>query len=132
MNRLQALAVGVLTFFMAAGLGVEVIQSASIPNAISLTETRPTDPIQLHREILINYDAGRYSDAARLLQEMKLRFGDRYAQLPYQLLYARCLYLSGDKNIAFEAYKILADDDRFAVYSLLPLARIAVDQGKKD
>lgn len=133
MNRGQASAVVVLILFMAAGLGEELAISSSIPNATSLPETpRLLDPSQLHHEILSSYDAGHYSETARLLEEMKTRYVDRYNQLPYELLHARCLFLAGDKAAAFEIYNNLANDDRYAVYSLLPLARIAVDQGKKD
>ena len=62
---------------------------------------------------------------------MKTRYGDRYNLLPYQLLHARCLYLAGDKAAAFELYNNLANDDRYAVYSLLPLARFGVIKGRK-
>src|SRR5215510_5945917 len=98
MSRYQASALVVLIFFMAAGLGEEVVFSSSIPNATPASQTLPTDPSQLHREILSNYDAGRYAEAARLVLEMKTRYPDRYSLLPYQLLYARCLYLAGDKT----------------------------------
>ena len=87
------------------------------------------DVHSLHHEILTNFDSASYANTARLLQEMKDEYPERYAAFPYALLHAKALYRSGNLTSASQIYAALASDRRFAQFALLPLARIAVTQG---
>jgi peptidoglycan lytic transglycosylase len=134
MNKVRALSILVLIFLMAAGLGEEpVISSSSIPNAVTLSSVPSSLEFSaLHSEVLHQYDAGNYSEAVRLLHQMKNQYGERYRMLPYELLYANCLKLAGESSASFEAYRNLANDETLSAYTLLPMARIATEQGKRD
>ncbi len=84
---------------------------------------------QLHTAILKEFDARKYSEAARLLSRMKTEEPERYAALPYALLHARTLLQSNNPREAFMIYQQLASDRRVAPFVLLPLARMAANQG---
>lgn len=100
------------------------IRNPAVPSLTSL------DPTALHRLIVDRVDEGDYGEAARALLYMKTAFPDRYKSLPYELLQAKSAMLAGDLASASDLYSHLASDARFSRYALLPLARIAKQQGK--
>jgi soluble lytic murein transglycosylase len=89
----------------------------------------PSTAHQLHTAILKEYDARKYPEASRLLNKMKAEEPERYASLPYALLHARTLLLSKNPREAFTIYEKSRTDQRVAPFVLLPLARIAANQG---
>jgi tetratricopeptide (TPR) repeat protein len=89
----------------------------------------PSTAHQSHTAILKEFDARKYPEAARLLNKMKLEEPERYSSLPYALLHARTLLLSKNPREAFTIYEKLIPDRRVAPFILLPLARIAANEG---
>lgn len=83
----------------------------------------------LHTAILKQYDERDYQEAAVLLQRLKTEDSERYRSLPYSLLHARTLLLANKPREAFTLYESIATDKRIAPFVLLPLARIAAEQG---
>ena len=84
---------------------------------------------QLSNSIFQQYEAGEYAEAASLLQNLKQQDPDRYAALPFALLHAKVLLLAGDKKAAFDLYKNLSGDSRFAPFTLLSVARMSASEG---
>ncbi len=83
----------------------------------------------LHTAVFQEYDAKDYTEAAVLLTRMKVEEPARYSALPYALLHARTLALTNKPREALAIYEGLAQDNRLAPFVLLPMARIAADQG---
>jgi soluble lytic murein transglycosylase len=84
---------------------------------------------ELHKSILSALDEGRYQETAQLLVKLKQEQPARYNDLPYALLHAHSLALSNNFKEAYPIYEGLVSDTRLAPFVLLPLARIAAQQG---
>lgn len=133
MIKVQASAVLILILLVAAGLGEDPVYSSTIPQAIS-TPSVPSvlEYPELRAAILASYDAQNYSETARLLSQMRDRYEEKYNSLPYKLLHAKASMLSGNKNEAFHLYQDIDSDFTLRIYSILPLARIAAGEGRKE
>lgn len=120
--------------FLAIAADAPVPQTSPAPAAQTqpakppLTDTK--DPVALHSAILEMVDTGRASDAVTLLDRLKTVDPNRYASLPYALLEARMLTVSQNLTAASSVYEGLAADSRLSKFALLPLARMAVVQGR--
>ena len=133
MIKLQATAVLILILLVAAGLGEDPVFSSTIPQVTS-TPSVPSilEYSELRAVVLASYDARNYSETTRLLLQMRERYEDKYNALPYKLLHAKVSMLSGNKNDAFHLYQEVESDGTLWIYSILPLARIAAEEGKKE
>ena len=83
----------------------------------------------LHTAIFKEYDSRDYTEAAVLLNRLKEEDPARYSALPYGLLHARTLTAINKPREAFALYQSLSQDKRLAPFVLLPLARMAAQQG---
>jgi len=88
-----------------------------------------TTGIDLHNAILAAFDNGNYAETVRLLTRMKAEQPLRYGQFPYALLHAHSLAMASNFREAYSVYEGLVSDKRLTPFVLLPLARIAAQQG---
>ena len=84
---------------------------------------------QLHDAIFQKYDTKDYNGALTLLNKLKAEEPGRYSALPYGLLHARTFHATNKQREAVAVYESLVQDQRLAPFVLLPLARIASQQG---
>src|SRR5262245_11511068 len=111
MMRVQASAVLFFILMVAAGLGADVVFSSSIPKATVTTSASSVPEYSaLQSSILANFDNKNYPEAARQLSELKTLYEAKYTELPYKLLHAKVLLLSGNKSAAFSMYQELETD----------------------
>lgn len=108
MKRLLLLVAVLLPAVLAA-------QPAS-PDALTLTAIRQ------------KYDGGEFRAAADLLKRLQSEQPAVYSSLPFALMRARALQRAGDPA-ALDAYSQAAGDPGLARFALLPLARLAAEQG---
>lgn len=77
-----------------------------------------------YASVFTDYDEGRYSAAVAQLEQLKQKDPVAYLSLPYPLLHARTLRLSGDLPAAAQMYEGLSGSPALARFTYLPLARI--------
>jgi len=97
---------------------------------LGFANSSSADPtFDLHKSILASLDTGNYDETIRLLNKLKQDDPTRYGQLPYALLHAHTLALANNFKDAYSVYESVVADPRLAPFVLLPLARIAAQQG---
>ncbi|PWT92143.1 MAG: hypothetical protein C5B54_04015 [Acidobacteria bacterium] len=84
------------------------------------------DPTQ----ILAQYDAGNYKQAAQLLDSLKSQDPVQYGLLPYALLHAQALEQLNDNDGAAQIYRQLTVDPILSRFAWLPLIKILNGQSK--
>ena len=100
---------------------VAVLFSACLPVAAA-------EPVTLSA-IRQKYDGAEFRAAADLLNRLKTEQRSVYDSLPFALMRARALHRAGDLALALDAYMEASQDPLLVRFTLLPLARLAAEQG---
>jgi soluble lytic murein transglycosylase len=100
-----------------------------LPFLLLLCSFARADEAALYQEMVRHLESGNDSEALRVIEQMKADHPESYESLPYVLLHAKLLLRTNHFKESSALYASVAKDSRWAPFSLLPLARIAAQQG---